>query len=176
MDVDREVIEQIDEIFFTSSATQKFSSPEVREAFRERWLGRYLTSDPDWFYVAVSKDRVVGYLAGSIDDPALTPRFADIGYFKVWASETAIYPAHLHVNVLASAREHGIGSKLIARFVADLEAAGINGVHLVTGRTSRNVAFYQRNGFNPVVWMNWNGSEVLMLGRRLTTSPTQSSA
>ncbi len=176
MDVDPEIIGQIDEIFFTSSATQEFSSPAVREAFRERWLGRYLTHDPDWFYVAMSRNRGVGYLAGAIDDPALTPRFADIGYFKVWASETATYPAHLHVNVLATAREHGIGSMLIARFVDDLETAGIKGVHLVTGRNSRNVAFYQRNGFKPVVWMNWNGSEVLMLGRRLTTSPTQSSS
>ena len=174
MDVGPQAVEQIVEIFFTSSATQEFSSPEVRETFRERWLGRYLTYDPDWFYVAVREARVVGYLAGSIDDPAQTPRFADIGYFKVWASETAIYPAHLHVNVLATAREHGIGSKLIARFVEDLEAAGVQGVHLVTGRNSRNVAFYQRNGFKPVVWMNWNGSEVLMLGRRLTTSPTHS--
>lgn len=165
-----QILEEIDEIFFTSSLTQDFSSPEARLAFRERWLGRYLAHDPQWFYLAICGGRVAGYLAGAVDDPAKTERFRDIGYFQIWSAHTATYPAHLHVNVLASFRGNGIGSLLIERFVEDLENAGVKGVHLVTGRNSRNVVFYQRNGFEPVADMSWHGSEIVMLGRLLSAA------
>lgn len=159
---------QLDDIFFSSSATQEFDSAEMREAFRERWLGRYLEHDPEWFYLACVDGAVVGYLAGCIEDPASAVRFSDIGYFQVWAGYIASYPAHLHVNVSPRVRDQGLGSRLICRFVGDLSAAGVKGVHLVTGLHSRNVAFYQRNGFVPVADMEWNGSEIVMLGRLLS--------
>ena len=64
----------IDGVFFASSNTQSFASEEARAVFRERWLGRYLTHDPAWAFVALDRERnVLGYLAGSLDDPALTP-------------------------------------------------------------------------------------------------------
>ncbi|MBU1211389.1 MAG: GNAT family N-acetyltransferase [Alphaproteobacteria bacterium] len=139
--------DQLDEIFFTSSATQNFAGEAARSTFRERWLGRYLDHDREWFYVAVRGDRLAGYLAGAIEDPARTARFSDIDYFKVIAEETAKYPAHFHVNVAEGARSGGIGSRLIATFIADLRRAGVGGVHLVTGHNSRNIPFYLRNGF-----------------------------
>ncbi|MEQ8825920.1 MAG: GNAT family N-acetyltransferase [Filomicrobium sp.] len=139
----------------------------MREAFRERWLGRYLEHDPEWFYLASADGAIVGYLAGCVEDPATAARFSDIGYFQVWAGYTAQYPAHLHVNVCPTARDQGLGSRLVDRFVGDLSAAGVKGVHLVTGLHSRNVAFYQRNGFVRVADIDWNGSEIVMLGRLL---------
>ncbi|MBX9925803.1 MAG: hypothetical protein K2Y05_05550, partial [Hyphomicrobiaceae bacterium] len=37
----------MDNIFFAAAGTKDFASPEHRAEFRERWLGRYLDSDPD---------------------------------------------------------------------------------------------------------------------------------
>jgi len=158
---------QLDEIFFTSSASQTFAGEAARTAFRERWLGRYLDHDRDWFYVAVRGDRLAGYLAGAIDDPARAARFSDIAYFKVIAEETAKYPAHLHVNVAEGARSGGIGSRLIAAFLADLRQAGVGGVHLVTGHNSRNIPFYHRNGFSLRKVIKGEATDSVMLARNV---------
>lgn len=55
------------------------------------------------------------------------------------------YPAHLHMNVDASCRRRGIGRRLLDRYVADLRASGVAGVHLVCGALPRD--FYARLGF-----------------------------
>lgn len=117
--------------------------------------------------MALKDCRIAGYLAGSCDDPAREPLFADIGYFEELAEATVLYPAHLHINVHEAFRSTGTGSRLIARFVADLKRAGIPGVHLVTSPNSRNVQFYLRNGFAPVRHFTHAERELLMLGRRV---------
>ena len=160
---------QLDHIFYTSSATKTFPNELEREVFRERWLGRYLVHDSAWFYVALTGEKVVGYLAGSIDDPARQERFADVGYLPQLADQTARYPAHLHINIHADWRSTGLGARLIERLVFDLQRVGVPGVHLVTSRFSRNVSFYERNGFAPVRILKWGDGEILMLGRLLTT-------
>ncbi|MDX2288659.1 MAG: GNAT family N-acetyltransferase [Hyphomicrobiaceae bacterium] len=159
----------IDDIFFTASKTSSFPSAQARADFHDRWLGRYLRHDTDWFSVARTLDGdIAGYLAGAIDDPAAAPRFADIGYFAALAPVTVRFPAHLHVNVRADLRARGIGAALIGAFAADAAAAGAVGLHVVTGHDSRNVAFYMRHGFDPLVGLSWNGARILMLGRRLS--------
>src|SRR3989338_4960035 len=55
------------------------------------------------------------------------------------------FPAHLHINVTASARKGGAGSALIGRYCEDLRRAGVRGVHLFCGPDP--VGFYTRNGF-----------------------------
>ena len=42
----------IEAVFFASSNTKSFASGVERAGFRERWLGRYLTHDPEHFYIA----------------------------------------------------------------------------------------------------------------------------
>lgn len=158
----------LDRIFFTSSGTQTFESHEQRAAFRERWLGRYLTHHPDWTFVAVSPDgQCVGYVIGSPDDPAQTARFDDIGYFKSIGHVTARYPAQLHVNVLAEYRGTGLGSRLVAAFADQAKAQGLPGVHIVTGLGMRNAEFYARNGFCDVGRIKYNERELLIMGLAL---------
>lgn len=157
----------IDAIFFSASATQEFASPSAREAFQERWLGRYLAHDDQWFYVARDGERAVGYLAGCLDDPAQTPRFADIEYFAEFADLTRTYPAHLHINLDAGYRSLGLGGRLIDRFVSDAAAAGAVGVHVVTGARSRNLSFYNRNGFTCLRELTQGPRSMAFLGRRL---------
>lgn len=158
----------LDAIFFEASGTKHFDSEGERAAFRERWLGRYLVADRRWFLLALSEaGEVAGYLAGALDDPAVAPRFADVGYFQDIAALTRLYPAHLHINLLPRFRSRGWGERLVARFTADAARAGAPGVHVVTGRGLRNVRFYAANGFAEVGAFGWRGRELVVLGRTL---------
>lgn len=158
----------LDHVFFSSSATQSFASDEARAAFRWRWLGRYLDGHPSLVHVALApSSEIVGYVCGTLDDPALSGRFDDIGYFASIAHLTRRYPAQLHVNLAPAHRGHGLGARLVGAFCADACAAGVPGVHVVTGRGMRNVEFYLRNRFTEAGAFDWNGRVLLFLGRAL---------
>lgn len=166
------VLAALDAIFFEASGTKTFASDDDRKAFRERWLGRYLAHDPQWAYVALAPDgtpegTVAGYLVAARDDPALAPRFADIGYFPALGAFTRAFPAHLHINLAPAYRGSGLGKRLIEAFLADAAAAGVPGVHVVTGRGMRNVRFYLAAGFDELTVFPWQGKELVMLGRAI---------
>jgi GNAT superfamily N-acetyltransferase len=159
---------ELDAIFFEASATKSFAGEAERAAFRERWLGRYLAHYPDQAYLALAPDgAVAGYLVGSFDDPARTPLFADIAYFKSFAALTADYPAQLHVNLAPLWRGQGIGARLVEEFAEAARRAGAKGVHVVTGRGMRNVGFYLANGFREAGALASNGREIVFLARSL---------
>jgi GNAT superfamily N-acetyltransferase len=161
-------IGDLDHVFFSSSARQSFASAEEKAAFRERWLGRYLVNFPQYAWVALDgAQRVVGYLVGSLDDPARDPLFADLSHFARFSALTDRYPAQLHVNLDAAWRGRGIGAELVAAFVRQAQAAGCPGVHVVTGRGARNVGFYLANGFATRGHSKGDGSDLLFLGRDL---------
>lgn len=158
--------QDIERIFFAAAGSREFASDAARAEFRERWLGRYLTHDPAMTFVAVDPSGgVVGYVVGSLDDPARTARFADIPYFAELAHLTARYPAHLHINLDESARNRGTGGRLVEAFTAEVRAAGLPGVHVVTGRGMRNVSFYERLEFVERGSASYNGRPVVLLGR-----------
>jgi ribosomal protein S18 acetylase RimI-like enzyme len=150
--------DEIDAIFFEASNTKSFESDAARADFRERWLGRYLKSEPQFAYLALAAStEVVGYLVGSLDDPEPDERFRDLA---------KRFPAHLHVNLAPAFRGLGLGSRLIDTFVADAKQTGAPGVHVVTNATSANVRFYNRNGFFEAGRAGPN-KELVFLGRRL---------
>ncbi len=160
----------LDIIFFEASGTKSFASETARDAFRERWLGRYLRIYPEWVYLAVDDEkRLAGYLLGCLDDPAQSPLFSDIGYFQDLKALTALYPAQLHVNVAPWARGAGAGSQLVEAFAKDAHVSGCPGVHVVTGRGLRNVGFYVRNGFIEQGHVALNGRALVFLGRDLVS-------
>jgi GNAT superfamily N-acetyltransferase len=162
------LVPEIDTIFFEASATQSFAGDAEQTAFRERWLGRYLTHYPAQAYVALTEDgTVAGYLVGSLDDPARTPLFSDIGYFASFAALTADYPAQLHVNLAPRWRGQGIGARLVDAFAHDARSARVKGVHVVTGRGMRNVGFYLANGFHEASALTSNGRDIVFLARSL---------
>lgn len=158
----------VDAIFFGASATQDFASDTARAAFRERWLGRHLEHYPDCTFLAADADgTVLGYVVGALDDPAKDPRFADIPYFRDLAHLTARFPAHLHINLAPTARNRGIGGRLIAAFCAHARAKGAPGVHVVTSETSRNRSFYARLGFKLAATIGSAGRSAVFLARPL---------
>ena len=158
---------EIDAIFFAASATQSFQSEAARAAFRERWLGRYLAAFPDCVFLA--RDRsgsIIGYVAGSLGDAAQDSRFADISYFQDVAHLTRTYPAHLHINLAADARNRGIGGRLIEAFCNHAMDQDSTGVHVVTAETSRNRTFYARQGFELRATLGHPGRGIVFLGKR----------
>jgi GNAT superfamily N-acetyltransferase len=162
------LLAQIDAIFLETSAQPPAPGP-AREAFRERWLGRYLHQREDVLLLALAgEDTVAGYLVGALEDPAQQERFADVGYFRTaFADLTRLYPAHLHINLAAHCRGQGTGARLIEAFAEIARQAGAPGMHVVTGRGMRNVRFYERCGFLERGSALWNDREVLFLGRPL---------
>ncbi len=158
----------LDRVFFSSSATQSFASDGARAEFRERWFGRYLTTDADLAWLAVDAGGVpVGYVIGSLDDPARSKRFGDIAYLPAFAHLTARYPAHLHVNLLDGFRGQGIGADLVEIFCDVARQRGASGVHVVTSRGMRNVGFYLGLGFHEAGAHDMNGRTLLVLARDL---------
>ncbi len=168
LDMSHAHIAELDAIFHEASAQRVFASPEARAAFRDLWLGRYLTHDEQETFVAIDEaGRIAGYVVGSLEDPAGQPRYATLGYFEQFAPLTRIYPAHLHINVASQHRSRGIGALLLAAFIGHITAKAAPGVHVVTGQGMRNVGFYLANGFQQLAAAPWNGRTVVMLGRKL---------
>jgi GNAT superfamily N-acetyltransferase len=164
----RDLADGLDPIFFDASLTKSFADEAARAAFRERWLGRFLDLWPDLAHVAAGADgRPIGYVIGTHVDASRDERFSDIGFYRHLAHLTPGYPAHLHINLAREARNHGLGSRLIGAFERDARAAGLPGLHLVTGRDSKNRSFYARNGYRPLMEMDWGGTPIVMLGKRL---------
>ena len=169
----QELIAGLESVFFAASPTQSFASKAEREVFRQRWLGQFLDHDPNWAYVALQKSAdqalptVVGYVVGCLDDPARQERFSELAYFQSFKDHTTSFPAQLHVNLMETLRNQGIGSRLIAAFVGDAKAAGCSGVHVVTTRGMRNVQFYNRNGFTEHASTKYNGKDLVFLARVL---------
>jgi GNAT superfamily N-acetyltransferase len=167
---------QIDAVFFGAASRTYPPGPE-REAFRERWLGRYLRGGSDALFLATQGDTVAGYLVGAVENPALQDRFAGIAYFRTdFAELCRQFPAHLHINLVPAFRSHGIGARLIEAFAEYATRQGAVGMHIVTGAGMRNVRFYERCGFVLRGSTLRNGGEVIFLGRVLAANSAQGSA
>lgn len=171
-DRSEKALNEVDQIFFESSGTKTFGSEHEKIAFRDRWLGRYLIHHPNQAYLAITDrgdilERIVGYLVGSLDDPAHSPMFSDLGYFENLKGLTHIYPAQLHVNIAATWRGIGLGQDLVGAFIEDLQGSNVSGVHVITSEGMRNIGFYLGCGFEEVGSTIWNDRKLLMLGRRL---------
>ena len=167
------LLAQVDAIFWETTSRVPPPGPE-RDAFRERWLGRYLGGGSDVVLLATTREnQVVGYLVGALDNPALQERFVDISYFRTaFADLCRRFPAHLHVNLTAAHRGLGIGAQLIEAFAAAAAQAGAPGMHVVTGRGMRNVRFYERCGFTERGFVERNGGQGVFLARSLPVTPT----
>jgi GNAT superfamily N-acetyltransferase len=167
-DLTPELMAQVEDIFFEASG-RTFAPGAERDAFRERWLGRYLRGGSDVVLLALDRTgAVAGYLVGALEDPAGQERFADIGYFRAdFRDLCRSYPAHLHINLAPAFRNRGLGGRLIADFAARAADGGAPGMHVVTAKSARNVSFYRRCGLAALRIAGWNGREVVFLGKPL---------
>jgi GNAT superfamily N-acetyltransferase len=157
------------EAIFWETTVSPPADAVARAAFRDLWLDQYLRHDPGLAYVALdaTSGALAGYLVGCWDNPATSPRFANLAYFQTFAAACDRFPAHLHINLTAACQNRGIGGRLIEAFAAATRDAGYPGVHVVTAGDARNVGFYTRAGFKRITATPRNGRDIVFLGREL---------
>src|SRR5215475_5416587 len=158
----------VENIFFATSRIRIFADEQARSSFKMRWLDRYLIHCVDSFFIALANDGVlIGYLAGCLENPTLSPLFDDLGYYKVFAPYCVSYPSHLHINIAADYRNRGIGGALIEAFAERASGVHAPGIHIVTNQGARNIRFYERNNFRALSTTDSDGVPVVFMGRQL---------
>ena len=163
----KSLLPDVDNIFFATSSVQIFADDHARVSFKARWLDRYIYNYADSFFVARTGGSVlIGYLAGCLENPVLNPLFNDLSYYKAFAPFCASYPCHLHVNVTADYRNHGVGAALIEAFATQALKVQAPGMHIVTSEGARNIRFYERNSFRILSATYSNGARVVFMGRQ----------
>lgn len=80
------------------------------------------------------------------------------------------YPAHLHIDLMPVARGQGFGRQLVAAWLAQVEAAGLDGCHLRTfAQNTGGISFFLSVGFRrfgePAIVPGWRSTR----GERLHT-------
>ena len=155
-------------------ATEHFEDPDL---LGHAYVGPYLVGEPERALVVQGPEGIAGYCLAAADTrafeawceaswwPVLRQRYpvadgdsADAEIISLFhapprASDAVVdaYPAHLHIDLLASARGAGLGRRLVERQLADLRREGSPGVHLDVATTNANaIAFYRHLGFADV--------------------------
>lgn len=139
------------------------------------WAAAYGALEPDFAFVLVDGERVLGYVLATPDTAAFEARLTrdwwpDVraklagfepatGHDKMALSRIATperhdpaqlvdYPAHLHINLLPEAQSGGWGRRLIDTELDALRRAGVKGVQLgVAPANLRASGFYAHLGF-----------------------------
>ena len=152
------------------------------------YVAPYVMHEPDFAYVLVSEERVVGYLLGVLDtksfESILVDEYWPITKAKYQQIKTELtdydrellkeldkqgfsddllitkYPSHLHIDIVESHQGAGYGKLMIAFLLEELKAAGSTGVHLhMSASNDRARSFYKKFGFDEVTE---NANECIM--------------
>lgn len=138
---------QVSEIFFESSTKKEFKDQKEKEAFEWKYLGFYLAYYPEYAWIALQDQQVLGYVLGMpfTQDPSL---YAIQPHLKAFEEAFKKFPAHLHINCHADSRGKGVGKVLVNTILQQMRSEGIKGLHIMTGPQSDNRIFYQKLNFN----------------------------
>ena len=155
-------------------ATAMFANPDL---LGHVYVGPYVVGSADLARVVVDADGVAGYLLGAADtrafeawaEEAWWPTLREQYPLPAGASPdaelvraihhptpapedvVAVYPSHLHLDLLERARGRGLGRALIEGLLIDLRARGSRGVHMNVATANENaIAFYRHLGFELV--------------------------
>ena len=126
----------------------------------------YIEKEPENCFVAANDaDRAVGYIICTEDYDKFRPVFLKeyvprLPEEKEWQRENAenstllqeqlkaLYPAHLHIDILPEYQRMGLGHRLVDALSAHLKAKGIPGVMLTVGSGNTvGQSFYNKYGF-----------------------------
>jgi ribosomal protein S18 acetylase RimI-like enzyme len=81
---------------------------------------------------------------------------------------SAVYPSHLHIDLLVRAQGHGYGRHLVERLLERLRLRGSVGVHLgMSILNTSALGFYQRLGFRELIRVGEGIDGSIYLGRSL---------
>ncbi len=162
-------LQQIEAIFFLSSASGGTMLGPARDAFYRRWTHYYIEHHPDLVLLAETDGAAIGYLMGCDRSADAQPLYRDLFYYQAFEYCYAAYPAHLHVNIHPDHRSGGVGASLVETFESLCAARRCTGVHLVTAAGARNRAFYERLGYELVSARRVEGRELVLLGHKISS-------
>lgn len=142
------------------------------------YLTPYVLFEPRFALVLVEGDRPIGYTVAAADSVAFADRYRHewlpvfdqrhpqeaapgsrlqhllhVGRHPEEAigPDQALFPAHLHIDLLPEAQGAGWGRALMGELLLALRAAGVPGVQLGVGDDNTGAqAFYRRLGFAPL--------------------------
>lgn len=157
-------------------ATALYRDPEL---LGHIYAAPYAVAEPDLCFVLMVDGAPSGYVLGARDSdkfhvwcerewfPVLRERYplphpeeqsADahairsihVGYTP--HPELAVYPAHLHIDLLPVGQGQGWGRRMMNTLLDKLRDLGVRGVHLGVGkRNTGAIHFYERVGFHRVI-------------------------
>ena len=161
---------------------------KLPELVGDIYVAPYVIHEPDFAYVLLAENKVVGYLLGVLDTrsfektlvekywPIAKAKYEQIN-FEITPSDqellaelskqgfsdeelTERYPSHLHIDIVESHQSAGFGKSMIAFLLSELKQAGSSGVHLhMSASNDRARVFYKKFGFVEVVE---NANECIM--------------
>jgi ribosomal protein S18 acetylase RimI-like enzyme len=164
------------------------------EALGHIFVGPYLKLEPQLAYVLEDPQGVCGYALGALDSmtyydayrmkwlPELHKRYPEPAgdpahwtqtqkvYYEYYHPDIflpgpyALYPSHLHIDLLPRAQGRGLGREMMKVLLAELATQGSPGVHLGMGASNaRAERFYRKLGFHELARVGG----VLYLGKSL---------
>lgn len=174
--------------YFGESAARYFPA---RALFELLWVGPYFQGVGVGCFVAELDGQAVGYVLGAPDQASYLRGLKAVLWRRLWRvipapgallpslyyllraavfaaprADPALFPAHLHINLLPEARGHRLGEGLLRAHLDELGRVGVRGVQLST--TTENEAalgLYRKWGFQVAarqptrLWVPWLGRE-----------------
>ncbi|MCP5520942.1 MAG: GNAT family N-acetyltransferase [Verrucomicrobiales bacterium] len=171
---------------------------EDPDALGRIFVGPYLAYEPELSLILEDAEGICGYALGAFDSkgfyaryeaewrPGLCAKFPapqgdPAGWTRVqevhsWYHHPdyycpepyALYPAHLHIDLLQRAQGRGFGRRMMDQVMDILRQKGSSGAHLgVSIRNLRAVGFYERLGFRELIRVGTAEDGCIYMGRRL---------
>jgi GNAT superfamily N-acetyltransferase len=165
------------------------------DALGRIYVGPYLAFEPESSLVLEDAQGISGYALGALDSrafyaryerewrPALCEQFAAPGgdparwtpvqqvhhayhYPDYFCPEPyAVFPSHLHIDLLPRVQRRGYGRRMLERLMDVLKRRGSPGAHLgLSARNARAFGFYRRLGFRELVRVGSGGDASIYMG------------
>lgn len=170
--------------------------PDDPDALGRIYVGPYLAFEPESSLVLEDGDGVCGYALGAVDSRAFYARYEAewrprlCGQFREPSGDMtrwtrtqhahhvyhhpdyycpepyALYPSHVHIDLLPRAQGRGYGRRMLERLMDELRRRGSPGAHLgVSGMNRRAAAFYRKLGFRELVRTGHGEDAVVYMGK-----------
>lgn len=159
---------QIFEIFLSQS-NYKSHSFEEQQNYYQKWVEIYYSKWPEWFFVCIEKDTVLGYLCAC---PNSEKTLTDISFkaYHLFKDYYQKYAMHFHINVKPGQTGSGIGSQMLQYLQQIARSKQIDSCHIITSAHEKNVGFYKKNGFLVVSTKVLGTHELLLMSLDLGLS------
>ena len=172
---------------------------EDPDALGRIFVGPYLAFEPDLSLILEDEKGICGYALGAFDSrtffaryeadwrPDLCARFPEpqgdprhwtrVQHVYSWYHNPdyfcpepyAAYPSHLHIDLLARARGHGYGRRMLEEVMSRLRQRGSPGAHLGMSELNEPAfGFYERLGFRELVRTGSGNDRVIYMGKTLS--------